>query len=728
MIELVRRFFKHKATPQDSNGAAVKTFTVCLLLLIPLLLTLLALDLANDAITTLIQMMIGLILIILGMIRAGFFKLSVGIMSLGLGLLGTAVVFSVGFSSPHAVYILCTFHLFIIFTAALVSYNRCYLYVSLTLALGSFFLHYWVNGRGFEFSPTKDLAVLDDYLICTSLILISAVLIHKTLAARKQMFSQLKKSASENREKAEQLAGLYRDLLKATQEREDMAEKYRLLLETATDAILIAQDGHIKFSNGQTMKMFGYSWEELQAMPFADIIHSDDRAMVLQRHKDRLSGQSPPSSYAFRAQSKTGNIMWLQIHTVVTLWDKKPATLNFIQDITNHKLLEQQIQQSQKMEAIGTLAGGIAHDFNNILSGIFAYLQLAENHAEEPDRVKKDISRIRHGADKAADLCRQILMISRKSEPKKESVILAGVVREVLDLVQATLPPDITIKASLDTGALIHAEPGKIHQVVLNLCTNAFQAMAETQEGILEVCLTQTTVYQDPSLNGKGMPPGEYLCLSIRDNGCGMDSITLQKLFDPYFTTKAPGKGTGLGLAVALGIIEDHQGHIRVFSEVGKGAEFQVFFPRTAHNRKKADAAVLPPEPADHQGRLLIVEDEELLGQAVAALLEDRGYEVFSCKEADEAWNLFTSEPDRFDLVLSDEVMPGMTGSELIRRIKDLSPRNPGHPVLRKHEFHFTGQKAVRGCLYRQTPGYGPAGADHPPPHQGKGLRQFRVN
>ena len=677
MIELVRRFLKREETSQDSNSAAVETFTLCLLLLLPLLASLLVIGLANEAVTIRVYMMLGLIMVILAMIRTGFFRLSVGVMSLGLGLLGTSVVFSLGVFTPHAIYILCTFHLFIIFTAALASYNRCYLYSSLALALGSFLLHYQINGRGVEFSPTRDMASLEDYLICASLIIISGVLIHNTLAARKKMFTQLKKSARANRTKAEQLGRLYRDLLKATQEREDMAEKYRLLLETATDAIFIAQDGWIKFSNRQTVKMFGYTWEELSAMPFADIIHSDDRQIVQQRHKDRLEGQSPPSSYAFRAVDKTGNILWLQIHTVVTLWEKKPATLNFIQDITNHKRLEQQIQQSQKMEAIGTLAGGIAHDFNNILSGIFAYLQLAENHANDPERVKKDISRVRHGADKAADLCRQILLISRKSEPEKESIVLAGVVREVLDLIQATLPPNITIEAGLDTGALIHAEAGKIHQVVLNLCTNAIQAMADTTQGILAVSLTHTTVFQDPSLNGKGIPPGEYLSLSIRDNGCGMDGLTRQKLFDPYFTTKAPGKGTGLGLAVALGIIEEHRGHIRVFSERKKGSEFQVFFPKTAQGQKIGKAALRQPVPAVHQGRLLIVEDETQLGDAVTALLEDRGYEVVCCQEATQAWERFKSGPENFNLVLSDEVMPGMTGSELIQQIKEVSPETP---------------------------------------------------
>lgn len=223
MIGPVRRFLNGGKHPQDFDDAAVKTFTACLIMLIPLLLILLAMGFANGAITRLAYGMLGLILVVLAMIRAGFFKLSVGVMSIGLGLLGTAVVFSVGYFSPLAVYILCTFHLFIIFTAALASYNRCYLYLSLALALGSFILHYWFHGRGFGLPENNNLATIDDYFICMSLIVISAVLIHNTLSARNRLFRQLQKSARENEEKADQLSDLYQDLLRATEEREEIA-------------------------------------------------------------------------------------------------------------------------------------------------------------------------------------------------------------------------------------------------------------------------------------------------------------------------------------------------------------------------------------------------------------------------------------------------------------------------------------------------------------------------
>lgn len=450
------------------------------------------------------------------------FRLTVPVLLVGLGILATAVVFSLSPIHPLEIYILAALHLFLLFTVAMISHkNR--------------------------------LAILATDL--------------------------------ENTKKADQLSEINRDLLNVMAQQKETEQRYRILLETATDAILIAQDGVIKFTNPRTIEMFGYTKEELMATPFAAIIHPDDREMMIKRHQDRLQGQTPPTDYTFRCIDKSGDMLWLQIHTVITHWENHPATLNFIQNITLQKQMEQQIQQSQKMEAIGTLASGIAHDFNNILSGIFAYVQLAQNHAHDPVKVKKDIKQIRAGAEKAADLSRQILTVSRKSEPCRKPVAIHSVVLEVLTLLKATLPAFIDIRKTIESRATILADPGKIHQVVLNLCTNAFQAMADNGQGTLSVNLFEIQVFQDPGLVGQGIPQGDYLCLSIGDTGAGIDLKTQGKMFDPYFTTKAPGKGTGLGLAMVLGIIEEHQGHIRVASEQEKGSEFMIFFPLSNNTR-----------------------------------------------------------------------------------------------------------------------------------------------
>ncbi|HCY84703.1 MAG TPA: hypothetical protein DHV36_06170 [Desulfobacteraceae bacterium] len=354
----------------------------------------------------------------------------------------------------------------------------------------------------------------------------------------------------------------------------------------------------------------------------------------------------------------------------------KKANKDLERLMADTKKIELQIHHSQKMEAIGTLAGGIAHDFNNILSGMFAYIQLAQRHMDDPEKLQRDIRKIRAGAQKAADLSRQILTVSRKSEPKREITRAAPVVQEVVDLIRATLPPTIEIHAHLESSAAILADPGKLHQVTMNLCTNAYQAMAETG-GTLTLRLYDTSVFQDPGLMNQGIPPGDYICISVKDTGTGMDFETQKKMFDPYFTTKAPGQGTGLGMAVVLGIVQEHDGYIRLFSETKKGTELQIFLPASDAAADAYPAVPTAEEEAQGRGHILFADDEPDLCQATRELLTAHGFQVTCCNSGEEAWAALLSDPDQFDLVFSDYAMPGMSGRELAERIRTAMPDVP---------------------------------------------------
>jgi len=245
-------------------------------------------------------------------------------------------------------------------------------------------------------------------------------------------------------------------------------------------------------------------------------------------------------------------------------------------------LLEKKLLQAQKLEAIGTMAGVIAHDFNNIISGIFGFSQLAKQHINNPDRATKDIDRIVEGAKRAAKLVQQILTFSRKSDSEKKPLRIDLVLGEALELIRASIPSTIGIEKSICSHATVLADPTQIHQVIMNLCTNAYHAMMG-KGGTLGIKLDEITIHSTSKISGLKLLPGRYLKLEVSDTGDGIEKATLEKIFDPYFTTKKSGKGTGLGLAIVLRIVNEHNGHINVESEQGQGSIFQVFLPTTLH-------------------------------------------------------------------------------------------------------------------------------------------------
>jgi len=321
------------------------------------------------------------------------------------------------------------------------------------------------------------------------------------------------------------------------------------------------------------------------------------------------------------------------------------------------------------MEAIGTLAGGIAHDFNNILSGVFGYSQLAQIHIENTKEVDKYLKRIIECGQRASKLIRQILTFSRQTQHQKQYLNLYIILKEAIKLLRSTLPATIEIKENIISKAYIFADPTQMHQVIMNLCTNAYHAMSQTG-GILAIDLKEINISDIRDTLNLDIPFGRYIELIISDTGQGMDEITLEKAFEPYFTTKARGKGTGLGLSLVHAIVDEHQGYITVESAVGKGTFFSLYFPiKTENDDKACDSNPQENINLKGTGKILLVDDERDILFTTRKILNHSGYDVVVFENGINALDAFNASPGTFDLIITDMAMPKMTGIELAEKI-----------------------------------------------------------
>ncbi len=345
-------------------------------------------------------------------------------------------------------------------------------------------------------------------------------------------------------------------------------------------------------------------------------------------------------------------------------------------DITERKKIEEQLLQAQKMESLGTLAGGIAHDFNNILLAIGGNARLAIQDLPQDHTAQLSLQEISKASARAISLVRQILSFSRRQTPDRKPVHMQPVVEEALALLRATLPARIEIRTSFSPELpAISADSTQMHQVIMNLVTNAARAMGE-QGGLLEVTLKAVTITPELAARNLKLRAGEYVRLSIRDTGTGMSPAVLERIFDPFFTTQEPGEGTGLGLSVVHGIMKDHEGAISVYSEPGKGTVFHLYFPAIAHGEERATTA-MQTTPRGRGQRLLYVDDEEALVLLVTRSLGRLGYKVKGEISPLRAVEIFREDPAQFDGVITDLSMPGMSGTEFARHILEICPEMP---------------------------------------------------
>ncbi len=349
---------------------------------------------------------------------------------------------------------------------------------------------------------------------------------------------------------------------------------------------------------------------------------------------------------------------------------KVMGVAHFAKDLTEMKELERRLRQAHKMEAIGTLAGGIAHDFNNILTAIMGYTILAMASTDKDSALYKDLQAIKLAGGRAGTLVQQILLFSRQDDLQRRAILMAPLVKEALKMMRATLPATIDIQTEIaDEEAVILGNPIQIHQVLLNLCTNGAQAMG-ANGGILRVVQSIVDIADGSSDQEDGitLPAGTYLKLTVADDGYGISADNQDRIFEPYFTTKEAGKGTGLGLAMAHGIILSHGGQIMVDSEIGNGTTVHVFFP-VINDKVKVVDEVTVSSPAPGHERILLVDDEPMVLAVVCRLLQSLGYEVVDENDSRKALELFRSQPRGFDLVITDMTMPKMTGAELAEQM-----------------------------------------------------------
>ncbi len=462
-------------------------------------------------------------------------------------------------------------------------------------------------------------------------------------------------------------------------------EKYRKLIETSPDGIAICTlNARFLDANHALQEMLGYTMEELKDMSYKNVLkkqwHEMEEELI---HLIEEKGHFGPLE--MECIKKDGT----EVPVTTTGWlirdsqgtPEKLGTL--VKDITDQKMaweerkkLETRLQQAQKMEAIGTLAGGIAHDFNNILGVIMGYAEMVELFdipENSPSRSKLD--EIIKATHRAKDLVHQILTFSRETEHTMKPVQLSPLVKETLKFLRASLPTTIEIRPQIESDSTVLADPTQIHQILMNLCTNAGYAMRESG-GVLEVGINDVDLVTQDAGQPVDLEQGLYVRIKVRDTGHGMSSVVMERIFDPYFTTKKLGDGTGLGLSVVHGIVKSHGGAITVDSELGRGTSFTVFLPRLATEAIECEVNQALPFPSGNE-RILFVDDEKTLVDIAKTILDGLGYETVGKEGGLEALETFRSEPDRFDLVITDQTMPKMTGIELARELMTIRPEIP---------------------------------------------------
>jgi PAS domain S-box-containing protein len=453
--------------------------------------------------------------------------------------------------------------------------------------------------------------------------------------------------------------------------------KYRNLVENAPLGVLsIDRRGQIVEVNSRLLEILGSpsieATKRINLFEFQPLVEAG-----VADHFRQCLENGKTGAFVSRYASKWGREAHLRYH-LQPIEDSSHGIVGvqgIVEDISDTKNFEKQLRQAQKMEAIGNLAGGIAHDFNNILFPIVGMSEMLLDNFPAGSTEYGNIQEIFKAGLRGRDLVNQILAFSRQSEQKMIPVRIQQILKETLRLVRSTIPADIKITHDIQSDCgLVLSDPTKMHQIVMNLITNAYHAV-EQSGGKISVHLKETEIGSEDFAN-ISLEPGQYSRLSISDTGHGIDPTVMDKIFEPYFTTKKQGKGTGLGLAVVFGIVKEHNGDIKVYSEVGKGTTFNVYFPLMEKSSETiSDEKIENPEIGTD--RILLVDDEEPVLKVEKLLLESLGYRVIPRLSSVDALEAFRSNPNDFGLVITDMSMPNMTGDQLAKELMSIRPDLP---------------------------------------------------
>ncbi|MGD9136703.1 MAG: response regulator, partial [Desulfobacterales bacterium] len=470
-------------------------------------------------------------------------------------------------------------------------------------------------------------------------------------------------------------------------------EKYRHLVENANDAIFILQDGKIKFANSRAKRIGLEFGIELDRVPFDHYIHPEDRDMVIDRHLRRLKGEKLPDTYAFRLIGRDGQEMWAELNAVTLVWKGKAATLNFLRDITVQRNLEKQLQLSQKMEAVGTLAGGVAHDFNNLLMAIQGRTSLMLLEMDRFHPSFEHLQEIEICIQKAAKLTKQLLGFARGGKYEIKPTDLNNLVENSAHMFGRTKKEIAIFKKYEENLWSAAVDQSQIDQVLLNIFVNAWQAMPKGGELYIQ---TKNEILDENFVRAYGVAPGKYIKISIEDTGIGMDEETMKRIFDPFFTTREKERGTGFGLASAYGIIKNHDGIIVVESVKDEGTTFHIYLP--ASEKPVFEEQKYEQKISIGSETVLLVDDESMIIDVSVQMLKKMGYEVLTAHNGREAIDIFSQNNDKVTIVVLDLVMPGMNGGEVYERLKQI---DNNVKVLLSSGYSIDGQAAEilnRGC------------------------------
>jgi PAS domain S-box-containing protein len=454
-------------------------------------------------------------------------------------------------------------------------------------------------------------------------------------------------------------------------------ERFRIALEANPDSIVLYDmKGNVLFFNQAFMDTFGWTLEERIGKKLDDFVPEESweetRKMILQV----LAGKSISGVETYRL-TRDGRKLPVMISASI-FRDRQgnpEGTIINLKDISENKQLQSELQQAQKMEAIGTLAGGIAHDFNNILAAISGNAELGLYDMEPSDSVYGYLKGIMKACQRAKDLVQQILSFSRQEKSETKAIQPGLIINDVIRLLRATTPANITIRTNIDSTKYIMADPVQIHQILMNLCTNAVYEMQETG-GELVIDLDETIIRESERIVPGNLKPGSYVKLCVSDTGQGIAPEIRDRIFEPFFTTKAVGAGTGMGLSVVHGIVQRAGGTITLQSELGKGSRFIIYLPAVEYQQKDK-GTVQSQTVIGGTERILFVDDEEQIVGSWQMILSSLGYHVTGKTGSLEAFEQFKNDPDKFDILITDMTMPEMTGDQLARKVKEIRPDLP---------------------------------------------------